>query len=100
MIETIVQVTSGTPKEFAIRERQPEQPKDLWPYFFKAKEENGYEHKQPAIWVDWVELEGPLPLDSSSTGLEAIIEQYSDTYLEEEKVKGVLQDFAISSTFC
>ncbi len=61
-IEIPLEVGSNTTPEFAIQEKQPNNGnlKALWDAHNKLKNENGYGHP-PAIWIDWVELEGPLP---------------------------------------
>ena len=45
-----------------MQEKQPNNGnlKALWDAHNALKKENGYGHP-PAIWIDWVELEGPLP---------------------------------------
>jgi hypothetical protein len=59
-IEIPLEVTSDTIREFAVQEKQPNNGnlKALWDAHNAWKKENGYGHP-PAIWVDWVELEGP-----------------------------------------
>ena len=73
IIETIVKIGSGNPNEFAIQERQPED-RDLYrKQFNRIKKENGYGYP-PAVWIDWVELEGPIRdkqiIESSITRVE------------------------------
>ena len=60
-IEIPLEVTSDTIREFAVQEKQPNNGnlKALWGQHNKLKAQNGYGHP-PAIWIDWVELEGPL----------------------------------------
>ena len=60
VIEIPLTVRSDTPREFAIQEKQPNTGnlKELWDAHNALKKENGYGHP-PAIWIDWVELEGP-----------------------------------------
>ena len=59
-IEIPLEVTSNTIREFAVQEKQPNNGnlKALWDAHNKLKKKNGYGHP-PAIWIDWVELEGP-----------------------------------------
>jgi hypothetical protein len=60
IIETTLVIGSNTPREFGIQERQPESSKKmLSTEFYSYKRENGY-GTPPAIWVDWIELEGPI----------------------------------------
>ena len=73
VIETIVKIGSGNPNEFAIQERQPEDRNLLRKEFFRRKKENGYGFP-PAVWIDWIELEGPIKdkqvVESSITRVE------------------------------
>jgi hypothetical protein len=67
IIETTVVINSDTPREFAIQERVPsEGKKTIKREFSKYKAENGY-GTPPAIWVDWIELEGPIPDAATAT---------------------------------
>ena len=60
IMEIPIEVRSDTTREFAVQEKQPNNAnlKTLWNEHNQLKAENGYGHP-PAIWVDWVELEGP-----------------------------------------
>ena len=60
ILEIPLEVGPHTIREFAVQEKQPNngKPKALWKTFNAAKKENGY-GIPPAIWIDWVELEGP-----------------------------------------
>ncbi len=59
IIETTVEIGVNTPREFGIQERRPTDGKSVRDAFNRYKRENGY-GTPPAIWVDWVELEGPI----------------------------------------
>ncbi|MDA9962410.1 DUF1592 domain-containing protein [Opitutales bacterium] len=61
VIEFPIDLRSGMPQEFAVQEKQPNTGnlKVLWDDHNKLRAANGYGHP-PAIWIDWVELEGPL----------------------------------------
>ena len=61
IIETTLVIGSDAPREFGIQERRPEgNQKALSREFYAYKRENGY-GTSPAIWVDWIELVGPIP---------------------------------------
>ena len=67
IIETTVVINSDTPREFAIQERVPSDGrKAITREFSKYKAENGY-GTPPAIWIDWIELEGPIPDAATAT---------------------------------
>ena len=58
IIETTIEIGVDTPRELGIQERQPKNKKSLRDAYNRYKRENGY-GMPPAIWVDWIELEGP-----------------------------------------
>ena len=68
IIEFPIELRSGMPKEFAVQEKQLNTGnlKVLWDEHNKLKKENGYGHP-PAIWIDWVELEGPIDSNRPKT---------------------------------
>ena len=59
IIEVNVEIGASTPREVGIQERQPKSAKLLRKEFDRHKQKNGY-GTPPAIWVDWMELEGPI----------------------------------------
>ena len=61
IIEFPIELRSGMPQEFAVQEKQPNTGnlKVLWDDHNRLVKENGY-GRPPAIWIDWVELEGPI----------------------------------------
>ncbi|MGB1709370.1 MAG: hypothetical protein ACPHF4_16180, partial [Rubripirellula sp.] len=59
IIELNVEIGANTPREFGIQERERKSEKLIRQDFGRHKKENGY-GTPPAIWVDWIELEGPL----------------------------------------
>jgi hypothetical protein len=59
IIETTVKIAADSPREFGIQERQPEDRNLHRKEFFRIKKQNGYGYP-PAVWVDWIELEGPI----------------------------------------
>ena len=65
IIEINVEMGAKTPREVGIQERQPKSQKFLRQEFDRHKEKNGY-GTPPAIWIDWMELQGPFPKDSKT----------------------------------
>ena len=59
VIEVNIEISASTPREFGIQERQPKSAKILRQEFDRHKQKNGY-GTPPAIWIDWIELEGPI----------------------------------------
>ena len=58
IIEINIEIGANTPRVVGIQERQPKMAKFL-PEFNRHKKENGYGFP-PAVWIDWMELEGPI----------------------------------------
>jgi len=97
LIETRVTVNRDTERQFAIRERQPAWGPLLKKFFNPLMNENGYGHP-PSIWVDWVEIEGPLPQGQPSP-LEAIFDANpaGSTRSELERARNILHQFAVKA---
>ncbi|MDA7879911.1 DUF1592 domain-containing protein [Mariniblastus sp.] len=95
LIETQVTVNKDTRRQFAIRERQPAWGPLLKKFFNPLMNENGYGHA-PSIWVDWVEIEGPLPQGDPSP-LEKIFDTNParGTSSELKRVRRILHQFAV-----
>ena len=95
-IEIPLEVTSETIREFAVQEKQPNNGnlKALWDAHNQWKKENGYGHP-PAIWIDWVELEGPYSASSRKTlsPLQLVLSK-NQTLTEPKRAHAILTDFA------
>ena len=80
VIEIPLEVGTDTIKEFAIQEKQPNTGnlKELWDAHNKFRKENGYGHP-PAIWIDWVELEGPHPAKPTTWTQRREVEEHANT---------------------
>ncbi|PHR89499.1 MAG: hypothetical protein COA78_35785 [Blastopirellula sp.] len=97
-IEIPLEVGSRTPKEFAIQEKQPNNGnlKVLWDAHNHHKKENGYGHP-PAIWIDWVELEGPhVAYNSGSDRDDSWITDATDPD-ESSRARTILEQFAFKA---
>ena len=96
-IEIPLTVGSDTPKEFAIQEKQPNTGnlKELWDAHNQWKKKNGYGHP-PAIWIDWVELEGPYSAPSTNTPspLQMMVFDRISSSTEQQRARAILTDFA------
>jgi hypothetical protein len=100
IIEFPVELRSDMPQEFAVQEKQPNNGnlKVLWDEHNKLKKENGYGHP-PAIWIDWVELEGPLPKAGTKSGL---VRTLADNVIgpqesESERARKILSEFSLTA---
>ena len=99
MLETEIVVGADTVREFAIQERQPAKGSDFAKVYNANKAKNGYGHP-PAIWIDWIELEGPIKqnetlLDQTLKDYPVIDSTSSHTVLTElDAVREFLRAFA------
>jgi hypothetical protein len=89
VIEIPLEVGTDTIKEFAIQEKQPNTGnlKELWDAHNALKKENGYGHP-PAIWIDWVELEGPHSAKAPAWTQRREVEAHAN-----KKVGGTYNDY-------
>ena len=90
-------MNKDTKRQFAIRERQPAWGPLLKKFFNPLMNENGYGHA-PSIWVDWVEIEGPLPQGQPSP-LEAIFDANpaGGSPSELNRARNILHQFAVKA---
>ena len=97
LIETQVAVGKDTERQFAIRERQPAWGPLRKFYFYPEMNRNGYGH-EPSIWIDWVEIEGPLPQGGLSP-LDTIYEANpaGGTPPELDRARDILHQFAVKA---
>ena len=92
-----VHVGKDTRREFAIRERQPPWGPLRKYYFYPAMNRNGYGH-EPSIWVDWVEIKGPLPQKSTSPLDEIFSLHSADSKKSDQlRARGILRQFAVKA---
>ncbi len=98
VIETQLTIQKDTRREFVIRERQPTEWGALRKVHQKEVERNGYGH-EPAIWVDWLELEGPLPEGESMVILDQILDAHSEKRVRDpyRRARQILSDFAVKA---
>jgi hypothetical protein len=97
LIETQLAVGKDTERQFAIRERQPAWGPLRKHYFYPEMNRNGYGH-EPSIWVDWVEIEGPLPQRDPSP-LDQIYEANAPDRenLDLKRGRNILHQFAVKA---
>ena len=97
LIETQVTVSKDTQRSFAIRERQPSWGPLRKYYFYPSMNRNGYGH-EPSIWVDWVEIEGPL-LQGDPVPLDEIFEANAPGRENSDlkRARSILQQFAVKA---
>ena len=98
IIETTVKIGADTPREFGIQERQPEDRNLHRKEFFQFKKKNGYGYP-PAVWIDWIELEGPLQADNAFSGLASILTDNRDgtEVTEEQRARDIFQRFCVEA---
>ena len=100
VIETLIEVGLHTQKEFALQEKQSANKRGLRDAYNKAKKENGY-GPDPAVWIDWVELEGPLELplsqSSANTELSQILAHNQNDASEWERARSILNAFSLEA---
>jgi hypothetical protein len=101
LIETEVLVTADTQREFSVQERQPAKATALRSVFAKDKKKNGY-GTPASIWIDWIEVEGPIKTNETVSILEKVLDKNKikvagnprDYAWEARDVRATLKDFA------
>ena len=97
IIEIDIEIGTNTPRDVGIQERQPKSAKLLRKEFDRHKAENGY-GTPPAIWVDWIELEGPIPdADVATSKLTRIEPEESINPANEAQIANIEDEYARSA---
>ncbi|MDA7618327.1 DUF1592 domain-containing protein [Verrucomicrobia bacterium] len=100
IIEIPIEVRSDRPREFAVQEKQPNTGnlKVLWDDHNKLKKENGYGHP-PAIWIDWIEMEGPLPKAGTKAGLARTLSDHliGPKISKSKRARKILSEFSVTA---
>ena len=100
VIETLLEVGANTQKEFGVQEKQSTNKRALRDSYNKAKQGNGY-GLDPAVWIDWVELEGPLDRQRSHAGASRALAQIVADNLNDgselESARNILNDFSVAA---
>jgi len=96
VIEMSVQLGKNGPRKFAIRERGD--PKEMQAMMLSAIKETGL-GLTPALWIDWVEWEGPLPTEKAASGLVSILTEnrYGSEKTEEQRAREMFQGFCFDA---
>ncbi len=94
VIETEVHVLSEKTNTFSIQERQATDSKEFEKVFFRRfMNENGY-GTPPAVWIDWVEIEGPFRDIKKRSVLFQILSKYMRYGSESSRARNIIKDFA------
>ncbi len=98
IIEVPLEVRPDTIREFSVQEKQPNNGKvqALWKTFNAAKKKNGY-GMPPAIWIDWVELEGPHPASHSQTTFTDWWVDPNTTPDDSQRAREIFENFAVTA---
>ena len=91
IIEVTVEFGAGTPRAVGIQERQPKSAKLVRKEFERHKQKNGY-GPPPAIWVDWMELEGPITEAAATESRFVRIEPEKTINRDNEKEIAQIED--------
>ncbi|MDA0659303.1 MAG: DUF1592 domain-containing protein [Planctomycetota bacterium] len=89
IIEVHVNITADGPRSFVFREKRPISLIDT--LFLDSIKRTGV-IPDPALWIDWVEWDGPLPTPSDNDKLREILGQNSSETIES--ARGMIERFA------
>ena len=90
IIEASVQLSKDGPRRFELREKRD--PQHDQKRYQAARQETGL-GPEPALWIDWVEWEGPFEQSQSETGLANILAKHTGD--GTETVRNILSDFSV-----
>lgn len=93
LIEVAITLTNDTPRYFGIRERQVNN-RDFARLRFTQAQAQKKPIPEPALWIDWVEWEGPLHDSWPPESHKAIFFKSTDTELDNTYVREILINFA------
>ena len=90
VMELCVNVTADSPRTFVLREKRDTK-LDLERYE-AARKQTGM-GPPPALWIDWVEWEGPLPAEGKAAMIRPILTR-GEGQTDEDQARACLADFA------
>ncbi len=93
IIETTLEIGINTRREFGIQERRPSTGNYVRKEFARQKSKNGYGFP-PAIWIDWIEFEGPLPVAKNTSGRDDWWITEADDPEDPSRARTILKRFA------
>ncbi len=96
VIEIPIEIGPDTPREFGIQERRPTNHKIVINEYNRNKRENGY-GTPPAIWIDWIELEGPLPSSEKDFSQPDWWVNSQTTPKESRRVRQIFERFSFAA---
>ncbi len=96
--ETQIRVDMDTRREFVIRERQPTNWGHVRKIMNKEQNRNGYGH-EPSIWIDWIEIEGPIVQNKTKTILDEILDVHHERSTSDplRRARNIINDFAVKA---
>ncbi|MEY2598936.1 MAG: hypothetical protein RLZZ142_1195 [Verrucomicrobiota bacterium] len=97
VLEIPVSVTSTGKREFAVREKQPNSVSVAFSIWDEAVKKTGTGPK-PALWIDWIELEGPMDTPEPSIPprqMQPVLFPNSDNASERDHARAILETFAL-----
>lgn len=93
LVEIPIKMNNGSPRYFGIRERQVNN-RDFARLVFTQAQAKKKPLPDPALWVDWIEWEGPIHDTWPPKSHEAIFFKPADTALDNAYVREILVRFA------
>ncbi|MCB1065394.1 MAG: DUF1592 domain-containing protein [Verrucomicrobiae bacterium] len=91
IIEVPVSLSADGPRKFVLREKRDTQ---LDNERYKAARKETGMGPMPALWIDWVEWEGPIHHEAGSSTVEPILFSHTTGASEKEHAHAVLKRFA------
>jgi hypothetical protein len=97
VLEIPVSVTSTGKREFAVREKQPNVKTAAFETWNEAWRKTGTGPK-PAIWIDWIELEGPMGVEApalAASETQPLLFEKPANASERDHARAIFEKFAV-----
>jgi hypothetical protein len=92
IIEAPVSITTDGPHTFVLREkRDVKQDREI---FEAALKQTGF-GPPPALWIDWVEWEGPMPTHLTAPAVQPIVFENTSGASERDYARAIIERFAM-----
>lgn len=92
IIEALVSITAAGPRSFVFREKRPPSPGDF--VFLDSIKRTGV-IPDPALWIDWIEWDGPLPTPTDKEPLGRVLVENAAGASESAHARNIIERFAV-----
>ncbi len=96
IVEFTITITPSSSRKIGVRERQHNN-RDAARHTFKLARNRDEPMEPPALWVDWLEWEGPIQNEKLSQFQKSIFDREPSAPLNDEYARDILRKFSIKA---